>query len=851
MTLVPRSSTYIGGNGRDEINAVEVTSSDVYLGGATESTDLAQQTTPAGATDALFVLCDPFGAPTRTIRFGGTGDDRLRSITPVETGRVLVAGSSDSRDWLNTFYGINTIAAGEDAFAASVRFSAFAFGTPYQASPITGNTLYLGKDLQISLPVRVTSEAGFPGLVSVTSSDPERLLVSPRNDVAGSGRILLSEADETNGREVTLQALADSGDVDIILEGVSAAGGAGPRQRLRVRLAPSALFLDGVSTFYVGVNEGRDITYRQAVVLPDGRRGDSQRLRAGVTHVTGLTSSDPSGLVVRSDSLWTGGNSGSYRITVKALREGTYTLTPTSTLIPTAEGQSGTVIVGASPSRVFGDQVNILARSHTSSFWLVGAAGDALHLVTSDGSRLLISDGSSAYAENADLTFTSANRYKNLYVLARSSEGTVTVRATGMWQGKPVDDVLRIQLVPYKASWSAPSRVGMGLNFTFSLLLQPVLTSVNGQDVSVLTMAPYPSDFSALRLESSDATILDPGGITNSLTFNVIATRTGTAILRFASGTPAEFASISATVTVERQRLEFESEPVYLLPGANTTLFLSPTRTLAGSEARKAVRLRLTGSAPLNFGWQGTVTDTTFDFTNVNGYGVNLRGETTTTGQTASLWVSAPGIPEREIPIRVVTPLIIPLSSEMRVAASSTGPILMVVRSCRRGRRPDCARHVPDAGGPEGEGPADCGSSGHLHLPGYGRGAVVGRERDEFPLSGRRNRDAALPAAREPERVAVRIPHPDRLGAGTDGSAGKRLPGPRRKGSADANFAVRPLRRLLRYRHQQRSRPPAPRAGPESARGSERHQPGKPRAGLGLSAGFRLRGDGHPLGKEH
>ncbi|MGC4048890.1 MAG: hypothetical protein QM757_05130 [Paludibaculum sp.] len=78
----------------------------MFLGGTTDSDDLVLPGLAAGqdvhgGLDALFVSCDAFGAPMRGIRLGGSADDRVLGIKPGDLGKVILAGSSGSREWLN------------------------------------------------------------------------------------------------------------------------------------------------------------------------------------------------------------------------------------------------------------------------------------------------------------------------------------------------------------------------------------------------------------------------------------------------------------------------------------------------------------------------------------------------------------------------------------------------------------------------------------------------------------------------------------------------------------------------------------------------------------------------------
>src|SRR5262249_40018063 len=161
------------------------------------------------------VLCDSTTTPTRGIRFGGPSDDRILGIETDVLGKVNLSGASASRDWLNGLDPFSTGLDGQDGFALSMQFS--------QVNIVNSGTFYLGRDLQRDVQVRVASEPGADGILLVRSSDSSKLLVSTGWLAPGTDQLLFRSADQyQEGISFNLQALADSGQVDIIVEGRSA-----------------------------------------------------------------------------------------------------------------------------------------------------------------------------------------------------------------------------------------------------------------------------------------------------------------------------------------------------------------------------------------------------------------------------------------------------------------------------------------------------------------------------------------------------------------------------------------------------------------------------------------------------
>jgi hypothetical protein len=670
VALMPRVANYVGGSGRDEIVTVATSGGDVYLGGSTDSPDAPG--TPAGGLDALFVLCDSLGAPTRAIRLGGPGDDRIWGIEPSATGKVLLSGATDTRDWLGAVDGIVPPAGGQDGFLASLTFAALRFGA---VSP-----LYLGQDLQTVVQLSAASEKGMDGVVTVRSSDPSRLLVSNAFNAAGSEQILLRDVDGSSPTSFFVQALASSGEVDVIVESRVTNSGAPtfPRQRLHVILTPSALFLQSHAAITVPVNGTGDINFFGAPLMPDGSAGPTLGIRAGAVNSFSVVTSDASGLAVIRDSVGPNGNGG-FRGSVQGLREGTYTVTPGSTLIPAAPGQSITVTVGTPPVRVFSDRGYIAPKYHDAFLGFDAQAGDVLHFTSADPTLLLVSNGSQPYSATADVTFGPAGTYRQLSILALSGVGSVGLRVDGTFHGKPITDTTSIQLAPYKVSLSTVQSVGTGTRFFIGPTIAPVLPPQSIDGPLPLSANPDDSYFAAWPLRSSDSSVLEVTPGVNPRSYTVLAKTAGVAVLDFGPNAPAEFAAATARIVVVPAVIDFGVNPIVIPAGAAIYVYPVPPGNTASIDALKAVRMRVTASAPLNIVSNGRIgLDLTVDLS--TGFTVGISAENAQAGQQASLLVSAPGIAEREIPIRIVEAVLVPTADEVRVGVSeySTDMSLLV-----------------------------------------------------------------------------------------------------------------------------------------------------------------------------
>lgn len=684
VTAAPLSTTYIGGSARDEISTADARNGDVFLGGATDSSDLTLPGLAAGegvhgGLDALFVLCDDAGTPMRGIRLGGTGDDRVLGLQPDVPGKVFLSGSSSSREWLDELDPFHIPSSGQDGYVAAVSYPALRLGGFPAGTP---GRITLGRDLQARLTVATTSEAGMDGTLLVRSSDPSRLLVSPRGDLPGSDQILLEGTDQTypypDGSSFVVQALADSGEVEVIVEGRAAAstGTTYPRRRIPVSLVPAALFLSRPKEVSVPVNGSVDVQFVNAPLLPDGSSGPPWELRAGVTSNPGLISSDPAGLQIVRDSIRQAGSVGGHFGQAIALKSGTYSLTPTTTLFPAGPGQSMSVQVVSSPAgpRVFTDRPLVLAKDHLTSLSFNGQAGDQLQFTSEDPSRLVLGSDNSASSGNLTVTLPAGSSSGNLVVAALSGEGIVRVRIEGTFQGRPVSESLQVCLVPYKASfYSMWSRIVAGTPLYIQVKLLPQTDAANVVNPQISYMTPRPAVFGSIQLRSSNPSVIQVLPFTYSaLNYSALAVAPGEAVIDFGPTAPAEFAELRASIKIVAPTIDFGAEILRVPAGASLNLY--PTRgSHLSDSAFRAVRLRLSANAPLTLNrYPQSGTDLTVDF--FGGYGVQLAADTAQVGQQATLYISAQGMPEFALPIRVVEAVLLPSVGEMRVAPRTGVP---------------------------------------------------------------------------------------------------------------------------------------------------------------------------------
>jgi hypothetical protein len=692
LTAAPTASNYIGGSGRDEIHAMETDGYDLMLGGDTDSSDLVLPGLAAGQNvlgglDALFVLSDAYGVPSRGIRFGGSADDVVFGVEvgtsnygQIALGQVNLAGGSQSHDWMQSLDPFATGLGGQDGFAVAVNFADLRL-SPYaqtlNSSPnvITGD-VYIGRNLQMDVGIVAVSEPGMDGVVIVRSSDPSRLAVAANDTLPGTDQIAISSVDAPNGAAFTLQALSDNGVVDVIVEGRSGPepNGIYPRHIVRVHLAPAALFLSSPQSVILATGKSANVNFYQAPVLPDGTPGPPQGLQPGLTEAPAATTSDAVGLPITSQS----GGSVSFSASITAVNSGDYTLVPATSLFSAAPGQ--TVAVHAAPSvpvlpSVFGGRNYAVAQDNVGYLYLYGQAGDSLVFTSSDPSHLALGTNFDPSSATVTLPLSSSSA---LLLLGGLGQGTYTLSVTGTYMGQPVSETAQVAVVPYQVKFTSfPSTMGVGVAAYASATLTP---QVPGSSSSWMVLPELQSNaiLRQMLLQSSDSTVatvqtnFGQPSTAPTLSYTLTALRAGAVTLTFPASGPAAFASASFSVTVVPDTINLGVSTIRIPTGARLTLYPVSTYPSTPSSTLKAVRLRVVPPVCLIETINGSGTDVTSDFS--SGYGASISAPNGTVGQQAVLYVSAPGVAEFPIPVHLVDPVFVPMESEVDLTESGATP---------------------------------------------------------------------------------------------------------------------------------------------------------------------------------
>ncbi len=268
---------YLGGSGDDAAWAVaQNPAGDVYVGGGTRSTDLptieALQPSANGGEDGFFAFLDAEGAIRQLSYYGGAGDDRIRAAFALPTGFARFGGSTNSSS-LPVLLPLRPRNDAPEGFVADV-------SPGYLLGP---SSVVLAKDGALELlqvPARTASR-----VVTYRSSDASRVRLRASGFPPGEAAV--------SGNGVVLEALSDSGEVDIIASAPEMLP-----KTIRVRLYPGAFFSAGYTPSLLSTSAApvRLSAWYHAVDPATGNAlGHSLALRGDITPpLFRWTSSDPS-----------------------------------------------------------------------------------------------------------------------------------------------------------------------------------------------------------------------------------------------------------------------------------------------------------------------------------------------------------------------------------------------------------------------------------------------------------------------------------------------------------------------------------------------------------------------------
>ena len=322
-------------------------------------------------------------------------------------------------------------------------------------APITVNANSpVGKDLQRSVSFTLGSPAPAGNLaVTLTSSDPTKLLLSTVNTAAGAASITVTVPAGQSSGTFFAQALVSTGTADVT--------------------ATAPLYSDGVATvpftpsgfrlletdFSIGVTAAnRPIQLCAAQLSAANLFQSNQQVRGGLTVNVGMTSSNPAvGAIVGSPFAFAGGISCQDTVAFDPLTSGTTTLTvvqPAGFATPT----TAQAVVATVQANITANAVTVGKDLQTTASFNLGTPAPAGNLVvtitSSDPARLLVApNATTAGAASATVTVAAGASSGNYVVQSLAATGSipVTVSAPGY-----ADGTANIDLTPSGFIISSP-----------------------------------------------------------------------------------------------------------------------------------------------------------------------------------------------------------------------------------------------------------------------------------------------------------------------------------------------------------------------------------------------------------
>jgi hypothetical protein len=211
-------ATYIGGSGADETTSLATDGygpgAGIYVGGWTASSDFpaknaVQPQFGGGPDDGFVAHFDAMGSVLEATYFGGSGSDRVLSVSALGAGAVSIAGRTTSADLPTQNAAQPSLKGASDGFLARIGPSGFVTG------PLSG-----GKDLRSSVTFYLGNPAvGASATVTIASSDPTKVQLAGSLNDPGQASIQVMPGQSVGEYPIQFYAdcLDDNGGADLTL----------------------------------------------------------------------------------------------------------------------------------------------------------------------------------------------------------------------------------------------------------------------------------------------------------------------------------------------------------------------------------------------------------------------------------------------------------------------------------------------------------------------------------------------------------------------------------------------------------------------------------------------------------
>jgi len=432
--------------------AVNLTPSGFILSGpagnASISTGVGANTTLTVTSARLdssmhFIEAQPLRAGTSASVTVASSSPSVGTVAPASVAFTGGQGGTATTQFTGVAAGTTTLTAAPPAAPAG--FSMPAGGANVLTANVgsgglTAASTAAGQNLEAAASVALSSPAPNGGVtVTLTSSDPSKLLLATAPDAAGSGSATLTVAGGTSRTpNFYVQALAGSGSVTYS----ATAPGLGS-STATVMLTPSGIIVSGPAdpaarSFFTGTRSGASpITVSTVEVDPSGTF-NIQPVRGGASVTITVTSSNPSAGTIASSPVTIGGGASSAATSFQPIGMGSTAISASVPAGFTAVPPYGTVTANV---RMTGltvtDQVVAGMNLQVGGLVVLGQAapaGGVSVTLTSNDPKLLLSTSPTA-AGSGSITVmvpaSSNNAPYYLQALSSSGSGTYTAAASG------------------------------------------------------------------------------------------------------------------------------------------------------------------------------------------------------------------------------------------------------------------------------------------------------------------------------------------------------------------------------------------------------------------------------------
>jgi PKD domain-containing protein/K319-like protein len=491
------------------------------------------------------------------------------------------------------------------------------------AGGITVNTAAVGQNLQTTVGITLPQAAPSTGLqVTLTSSDPTKLLVSQSATGSGSGSLVVAITPGASSFAVTVQALGSTGTVFLTASAPGYTSGSGS-----IALYPSGFILYGpggigVSTFSVAQGLTAPLDVSPARLDTSFNYIEVQPLRGGFSAIVKLTDSTTSVGTLQNTSLTFNGGADTVATQFTGVSSGSATLTasaPTGFSVPTgANALTATV----TPSGLVPGNVTVgknLEVSTSVALNGVAPAAGLLITVTSNSPAQLLLSTTQNGTGSASITLSlppGAARSPNFYVygLANSGSPTYTVVAPGFGNAigtvtlGPSGIIISGPFGVGVASFPTTTGAGPSTVTVYSALLDTSGNVLNTQAIAggIPLTASVSSSSPGIGTVVPSAVTIAAGSSTGITQFQPASAGSTTLSVSAPTGfsTPAQYTSVTATVTTPGMsildgdtigqnlqdegaiglgQVPFGNVPVTLTSNNPSLLLLSATPTGTGS----------------------------------------------------------------------------------------------------------------------------------------------------------------------------------------------------------------------------------------------------------------------------